>query len=156
MGDVIRYVLAVVLTAALLGASYAAIDQAAVQRSETQVERAIADVEAAAQSLAETEELPPPGADGPRRVVRVDLPADGFTTSPVETLTFDPVPGTGSTVVTYRFDGRATRTTVVDVPIRNAHRGVERIDLSGESGRLRIALELQSRTGSGPVVEATV
>jgi hypothetical protein len=153
---VIRYVLAIVLTAALLGASYAAIDQAAVKRSETQVERAIADVEAAAQSLAETEEVPPPGAEGPRRVVRVDLPAGGFTTDTVETLTFDPVPGTGSTVVTYRFDGRATRTTVVDVSIRNADSGTERVDLSGESGRLTIVLELRSRSESGPVVEATV
>jgi len=123
---VIRYVLAVVLTAALLGASYAAIDQVAVERSEAQIERAIADVEAAAQSLARAEEVPPPGVDGPRRVV------------------------------TYRFDGRSTRTTVVDVPIRSADSEGGSIDLSGESGRLTIVLELQSRDGSQPVVEAAV
>lgn len=152
----IRYVVAVVLTAALLGASYAAIDHAAVQRSEAQVERAIADIETAAESLVATEEQPPPGTDGPRRAVRVDLPTDGFTTATVETLVFDPDPGTGSTVVTYQFENRAARTTVVGVPIRNGATGTRTIDLSGESGRLTVLLELRPGADAGPVVEATV
>lgn len=152
----IRYVLAVVLTAALLGVSYAAVDHATVQRSEAQVERAIADLETAAESLVATEEQPPPGADGPRRTVRVDLPTDGFTTATVGTLVFDPDPGTGSTVVTYRFENRATHTTVIDVLVRNGATGPRTIDLSGESGRLTVLLELRPSAEAGPVVEATV
>jgi len=152
----IRYVLAIVLTVVLLTIGVAGVEYAADVRSEQQVASEIGTIEDAAVSLIENEAVPPPGHDGARRVVEIDLPANGYTTETVDRLVFERESGQSVTTVTYQFDGRAERTEIIEAPIETA--GPERrpFDLSGHSGSQTIHLELVANTDRTPVIEASV
>lgn len=152
----IRYVLAIVLTVAVLSIGMAGIDHAAAVRSEQQVDTQIAAIEAAAVSLVANDDVPPPGHPGPRRVVELDLPRDGRLSSAVDSLVVEPdrrlqnesvEVGDGSRAL-YQFDGRAKRVVSLDVRIRDALRDgtteTTVVDLSGETGQKTLVLELRS------------
>jgi len=152
----IRYALAVVLTTALLAIGMAGVQHAATVRSEQQVENQIAKIETAAVSLAEHDDVPPPGQPGPRRVVELDLPHNGFLSTAVESFTIEPdraaasddekaIVANGSTA-RFRFDGRADHAIALDTRIR-APRGeseTRAVDLSGERGTKTVILELRA------------
>ena len=89
----IRYVLAVVLTAALVGIGWAGLDHAAAVRSEQQVENQVAAIDAAAVSLLANDDPPATGQDGARRVLDLAFPHGGLTSNAVETLHIRPTAG---------------------------------------------------------------
>jgi hypothetical protein len=152
----IRYVLAVLLTTALLGVGFAALQEVAAVRGETQVEGEIADIERAAVSLLAHDDPAPAGENPPRRVLDLDLPSGGFASEPVETLVFEPVAGTNRTAVRYRFDGRSVSTVYLDAPLVNAADGPPTLNLSGSAGSRTVVLELLLDGDRRPVVQMTV
>lgn len=151
----IRYVLAVILTTAILGVAIVGVDEAGAIRGEMQVENQIAAVDQAANSLLENDDPPPRGQDGARRVVELDLPEDSLTSNPVQTLTFERQPGTNVTVVTYRFDGRSEQTEIIETPIENTNQGTTLLDFSGNTDSCVLILELRRDEHGIPVIEAT-
>lgn len=139
----IRYVLAVILTAALLAIGMAGVDHAATVRSEQQVETQVEEIESAVTELVETEEPTSPARDGARRVLELDLPDDDLTSKPVEVLRIRPDPG-GVSIVEYRVDGRINRTKYVDAIIENSNDGSSEVtDLSGQQGTVTLVLSLK-------------
>lgn len=134
----IRVVLAVALTVALVGVSAAGIDRAGAVATEESVRGDLAAVERAATSLLETEAVPPGGQPGPRRTVAVALPADSPTTAAVAYVSIER--GDTGSVATYRVDGRAERRLRFPVPIVCACEGPLVLEGSGER-RLRLTLE---------------
>jgi hypothetical protein len=151
----IRYALAVVLTTALLGIGMAGVEHASTVRSEQQVENQIAAIETAAVSLAEHDDVPPPGQPGPRRVVELDLPQNGFLSTAVGSFTIEPdrvstsddevVVANGSTA-RFGFDDRAAHAITLDVRIRTPRSESEApaVDLSGERGTKTVILALRA------------
>lgn len=79
-----RVVLSVLLAAALLGASMAAIESVRVTHAETQVGDALDELERAAASLAAENDPPPAGEPGPMRQLRLSLPTASWDTAPVD------------------------------------------------------------------------
>lgn len=152
----IRYVLAVLLTTALLGVGFAALQEVSAVRGETQVEGALVDIDRAAASLLAHDDPVLAGEGPPRRVFDLDLPSGAFASEPVETLVFEPVPGTNRTAVHYRFDGRSTNTVYLDAPLVNAAEGTTKLDLSGSAGSRTVVLELVFDGDREPVVQVTV
>lgn len=69
----IRVVIAVGLTVALFGAAMPAIDTAQVDRTERVLQADLQAIDAAATTLADEEELTPPGMAGPQRVQTITL-----------------------------------------------------------------------------------
>lgn len=146
----IRYVLAIVLTAALLGVAFSAVDRGARMQSDRQVESELVAIETAATSLLEDEQLPPGGEDGPRRIVEVELPAGGLLADPVATFVVSRLSGTERSVASYRVEGTARQRTVLDAPIVADDGGS--LDLSGRSGTVRLVLELRQDSDGLPIV----
>lgn len=139
----IRYVLAVVLTVALVGIGWAGLEHAAAVRGEQQVENAIAKIDEAAVSLVENDDPPAAGQEGPRRVVELDLPHDGLASERVETFHIRPGPRNVS-VAEYTFDGRAVHAVTIDAPIRDGNTNqTATADLSGETGSTMVVLTLE-------------
>lgn len=137
----IRYVLAVVLTVALVGIGWAGLERAAVIRSEQQVENQITRIDEAAVSLVDNDDAPPAGQGPPRRTVDLTFPHDGLTSESVDVLRIKPGPGNVS-VVEYAFDGRASHAVTIDARIRAA--GPTTVtDLSGETGTVTVVLSLR-------------
>lgn len=138
----IRYVLAVALATALLGVGLVALENGAAIRGETEVEGAVATVDRAAVSLFEHDDLAPTETDPPRRVVTLDLPTDGLTSTAVDRLVFERVKGSTVTVVRYSVDGRPPQRAVIDAPLVSADGAQDVVDLSDERGEHRVVLEL--------------
>lgn len=111
----IRYVVAVILTVAIFGLAFVALDHGAAMNSERIVEDDATDLESAVVSLYQEEELAPRGEPGPRRSVTIRLPSDSLTTAPVDHVIVEPV-GDNRTVVTFTVPERPRRTIVFDVP----------------------------------------
>lgn len=149
----LRYVLAVLLTVAILGIATVGVEKASTLRGESEVASAIATVDEAATSLLE-EDVPADGQAGPRRVVEIDLPSNGYAQSAPEWLEFTRVASRNVTRVTYQFDGRAEQTTLIHAPLVTEDR--ESFDLSGYTGEQTLLLELVVDDSGQPVVSVTV
>ncbi|WEL21585.1 hypothetical protein [Halorhabdus sp. BNX81] len=143
----IRYVLAIILTTALLGIGVAGVDHAATVRSEQQVENQIAKLETAAMSLLETEEPTPRGQKGPRRIVELDLPSAGFASKTVDTFRIRPDPR-GVSIIEYRVDERMTRTEHVEATIRNTDSSNGMTAFGDHTGTVTVALSLSQASDS--------
>lgn len=152
----IRYALAVVLTASLVAVGFAGVDHASTVRGEQQVESQIAEIERAAVSLIEHDDAPPTGQPGPRRVLELDFPHSGPFSASVDRFSIQPdverPVGNGSQPVVsagsmaqYTFDGRAQQTVVMDVRIRSPEQsGSRAVRFDGETGRQTVVLELRA------------
>lgn len=140
----IRVVLAVVLTLALLATSLPAIESARIDRTERVLQDDIAGVDDAAMDLRRTDEH----VDGPgaRRVVEIELPEHGWTAAGVEQVT---IPGNG-TPPSYRIAERPGRVVGTESKlVRPEDR--EPITLRNP-GRHRLLLTLSERDGERVVV----
>lgn len=137
----IRTVLAVVLSAALLAAAQPAVDHAAADRSEAQVRADLESLDAAAADLRATGEVTPSGP-GARRSVTVDLPRAGVGAAPVRRVVVSP------TNRTYRFRvaGRPAETVRGSVPVTT--RTGEPLVLRG-AGEHRLVLTLRGADDGG-------
>lgn len=147
----IRYVVAIVLTVALLGAGFAGLEYAASTKGDQQAAAAVSDIEQAAESLYHDDEAPPVGIDGPRRILEIDLPERSLTSNPIDFVELRRVGGEPLTVVEYRVEAGATHAETIDAPIVSESGGdVVTMDGTGTE-RLRLTLV---RDGNGhPVVE---
>lgn len=152
----IRYVVAVLLTTAVVGVGFTAIEEASAVRGETQLDGEIAAIERAAVSLLEHDDPTPGDATRARRVVDLDLPSDGFASSGVDTLVFEPRTGTNRTVVRYQIAGRAEKRLLLDAVLVSATAGERALDLSGRDGSLTLVLALVLDGSRTPVVQVTV
>lgn len=147
----IRYVVALVLAGTIVGMTVPALDHTARTTSEQSLEAEIDRLETAALSLAEHEAVGPESA-GPRRIVDLDLPADGLASDRVETVQFERI-GTETTRVTYAVSGGTERSRLLPVPIQHATGGS--VDLSNERGTVRIVVSLTIVDGDRVVTMAT-
>lgn len=152
----IRYVVAVLLMTVLLGLGFTAAAEVSVVRGETQVEGEIATIENAAVSLLANDDPVPGDENPPRRVIDIDLPAGGFASASVETLTFEPVTKADRTVVRYQFDGASERTVRIDAPLVNATPETDTVTLGGTTGSETLILELVVDEDREPVIQVTV
>lgn len=152
----IRYVLAIALATALLGLGFAALEEGAAIRGETETESAIAEIDQAAVSLVEHDDPVPGESDPPRRVVEIKLPDGSKTATAVDVLRFERVEDTASTIVHYHVDGRSKHQTVITAPLVSADAETDAIDLSNERGRQTVVLELVRDETQEPVVMVSV
>ena len=150
----LRYVLAVLLTVAVLGVAVVAVDHGTAVRGERQAVAAVAALDTAAVDLYENEALALAGGHPPRRAVEVTLPGAGYTSAPAEHISFERVPEQPHTRVTYRISGRAKRGHVVDAPLVRA--GESQFRLDGVTGPVTLVLRLVPDDDGRPVVSVTV
>lgn len=150
----IRYVLAAMLTVALLVVAVPAIDRGATTNTERAVDSSIADIDDAATSLVATEEVSPEGHPDPQRVVAVSLPKRSLTTTGVDHFEIVPNETADFSGVRYVLEGGTTRTAVIDERIvRDDAGGNEPVELGG-TGTVRLRLTLQADAEGDPIVVA--
>lgn len=146
----IRYVVAIILTVALVGVGLAGLDYAAGANSEQQVTGAVSNFEDSAVSLVQNEELPPRGYDGPQRYVTMNMPDRSLTKKPLTHFRIRRVEDRHS-VVTFRVGGRALQTETIDVPITNVTGG-DVVELAGGTDH-ELRLTLVRGEDDRPIVE---
>jgi hypothetical protein len=144
---VIRVVLAVLLTVALLAAVTPALEEGREARTAIHLDRVTDRIERAARSLRVHEDPTPPGVAGARRLVRFRLPTRSWTAAGASLW----IDGERD-LIGYRLDGRQPRLTRL--------RGVDlrtpdgRVVFEG-SKRYRLELSLVRSDGVGVVVART-
>lgn len=145
----IRYVVAIILTVALVGIGLAGVDYAANANSDQQVTASVTDLEDAAVSLLQDDELPPEGHVGPKRWVTIEMPDRSLTKKPVDHFEIRRIDDERS-VVRYRIGRGPAKTETMDVPITNVTGG-DVVELGGgRDHELRLTLV---RDGDGrPIV----
>lgn len=112
----IRVILAVACTIALVAASLPAIDDVRTERAEAAVETEIDRFDRAVAAAADADR-PRSDAPGAQRAVLIDLPAAGLSTAEIDRI----ILGVGSgRLVRYQVDGGTERTTTLSVPVRTA------------------------------------
>lgn len=150
----IRYVLAALLTVALLAVAIPAIDRGATMNTERAVDSSIADVDDAATSLVATEEVSPEGHPDPQRVVAISLPERSLTTTGVDRFEIVPNETADFSDVRYVLEDGTTRTAVIDERIvRRDPDGTEPVELDG-TGTVRLRLTLRADAEGNPIVVA--
>lgn len=132
----LRVLLAVAMTAALLAVSMPAVDTARIEHSNGRIATELTHVETTAAELAARNDPPPPGTDGARRELTLRLPEATVGSAGVERLVVRPATGTRPAVFEWRVaDGTAqvrhvTDTTLhVSEPLRFHEGGRHRIVL---------------------------
>lgn len=142
----IRVVLAVVLTTALLGVSFPVIDEARRDHTETTVETELREVERAATSLLTTDD---PAEDGARRIIEIRLPARSWSDAGVDAVTIGKSrAGNGGRLTWTAVGGRQQVRRLPDVPLRTDDGDSLGLEASG---RHRLVLSLDGNR-SDPVV----
>ncbi|MWV38673.1 hypothetical protein [Natrialba sp. INN-245] len=151
----IRYVLAVLLAVALLALSVPAIEHGATVSSERQIDHDVDEIDRAATSLVDHEDLPPDGHPPPQRVVPVSLPSDSLTSTPVDRFSIDRTSEQTSAVVV-ALEGENPRTTVIDAPIVYATPTENRsVELGGTATKTELLLRLETDPSGTNVVVVT-
>ena len=149
----IRYVLAALLAAALVGLAGAALDAGASETTERQLEMAIADVESAAVEL-DDEELSPAGHPDPQRVVELSIPTESLTTVGVSHLEIEPVADADASVVRYTLSDGTTGRLLVERRIVYREPTGDRSTEIGGAGTRRLRLVLRADEDGEPIVVA--
>lgn len=140
----IRVVLAVCLTVALLAAVTPAIDEGRATRTAIHLDGVVDRIEGAARSLRAHEDPTPPEMAGARRIVRFSLPARSWTAVGASLW----IDGEHDRIG-YRLDGRRTyRTRLRGLDLRTPN---GRVVVDGSS-RSRLELSLVRDDGVGVVV----
>ncbi|RQG93120.1 hypothetical protein EA462_02640 [Natrarchaeobius halalkaliphilus] len=151
----IRYVLAVLLTVALVALSVPAIEHGATVQSDRQVDGDVGAIERAAVSLIEHEELPPDGQPPPQRFVTVSLPDDSMTTTPVARFEIERT-SDHTSVVTVSLEDSSPRTIGIDAPIVYATAAENRsLELTGTGNEVSLLFYLDTDPAGERVVVAT-
>lgn len=142
---VTRYVLAVILSVAIVGIAMPAVDEAAADRSQSQVQTQVVKIKTAATSLVEHEEVGLKSESGGRRIVTVEFPRDSLTSKSVQYVRFNPKHALGFTTVTYEVKGHSPERTEIDAVIVSPDN--ESVEM-GKADQETIILTLK-RDGSG-------
>lgn len=159
----IRVVLGVLLAVALFGTTAHALDTAARDHGNAQVERAATQLTTAMADLRERETAVQAGEAGARRVVTVRLPEDDATTAPAAYLAIGGRPGADGAAdqapaVAWRVAGSHERTRhVTDVRVVGEGNGADTASRAGvlvleSPGTHHLALMLVEREGRETVV----
>lgn len=147
----IRTILAVLLTVAMVAVAVPAVDHAAGARGDQQAQATVADIEHAAKSLYVAEDAPPAGVTGPRRTISVSFPTDGLTVDAVSSFTIESV-AKERAVITYRVNGRQQKVVHVEAPLVGPDFGtVEYGEITGEH-RFQLTLQRHPKKGYPVVV----
>lgn len=134
----IRYVVAIILTVALVGVGLAGVDYAATANSDQAVTGGVTELEDAATSLLQDDELPPEGHLGPKRWVTIEMPDRSLTEKPVEHFEIRRIDD--HSVVRYRIGSGPAKTRTMNVPITNVTGG-DVVELGGgRDHELRLSL----------------
>lgn len=150
----IRYVLAVLLTIALLAVAMPALDRGSTMNTERAVDSSIAAIDDAATSVA-TEERSPAGHPDPQRVVKVMLPARSVTTTAVDHFEIVPHENGSFSQVRYVLEDGTTREAIIDERVVWLDPAdTEPIEFDGP-GEFELALTLHSDPNGDPIVVAS-
>lgn len=114
----IRVVVAVLLTVAIVGVSVPAIERGAMTNSENTVEQQVSKLSGASVSLVENEQVPPEGVRGPQRSVTLTFPADSLFSEPLSTFRIERQSANFS-ILRYRLESGATQQATIEAPIVN-------------------------------------
>lgn len=150
----IRYVVAILLTIAIVSIAAPAVDQAAIASSERVLSTNAAEIDRAATSLVKSEDVPPDGYPAPRRIVTVSLPAETETSVSVSRFEIERVTD-AHTAITYRVSGGETHVVTVDAPIVHATPRENRSLELGGSGVKSLVFTLEVDQRGDPVVVVT-
>lgn len=146
----IRYVTAVILAAALVAASFGGLDNVAATNSQNKMESEISKIETAAVSLMEDEELPPPGQEGPRRVVSLTFPDGSLGYESVRYFAITRIDQRESRI-SYHLESSTTHQRVVSAPIVDG-RGGGQFELAGDGDGIELTLTLKPDSSGNPIV----
>lgn len=142
----IRVVIAVVLTTAILGTALPAIDEARRDHSETAVQTELHRIEQAARRLLETDD---PTEDGARRTIPLSLPTKSWTDAGIDGVTVASAPNGSGGRLTWTVEGSTQRIDYLPaVPLRTPDG--KPLSLTS-AGRHRLVLSLDG-TRTDPVV----
>lgn len=144
----IRTVVAVLLTVAIVGVSVPALERGAGVNSENAVEAEIDKIGNAAESLYQNEQAPPEGVAGPQRTLSVNFPTDTLQSEPVKNVSI--LRRAEFSIVRYRIAGRTERQTTIDAPIVNNDR--ENTTVMTGGGKRDLRLELRKKNSTSFVV----
>jgi len=144
----IRTVVAVLLTVAILGVSVPALERGAGVNSENAVEAEITEIANAAESLYQNEQAPPEGVAGPQRTLSITFPEDTLQSEPVKNVSI--IRKDGFSLVRYRIAGRTERKKTIDAPIVNVDR--ENTTVMEGGGKRDLRLELRKKNSTSFVV----
>lgn len=154
----LRVVLAVVLSVALLGVTMPVVEDARAERTSHLAEGELSRLAERTIGLATTEETGPGGA--PRRVVTLSLPDGTFAAAPIDYVAIGGIPDCRPSrdtrygdVVAYRLQGGVTRVRQVPVDLRVVTEGrvLDDEDPLLLRGDARVTLSLVNRE-AGPTV----
>lgn len=150
----IRYVIVVVLTTAILGVGFAAVDYGAAVHGEREAATVIETIDQNAVNLYDRTDPPIDGNRPAQRTLDLEFPGGEFTSDGAGQLTFSRVKGWNLTEVTYRIPGRSTHTVLIEAPI---HRdGSESFDIAAYAGTVTVVLKLIESGDGSPVITLTV
>lgn len=150
----VRVAFTVALLVAVLAVSTAAIDAAAVHRSDTRARAVVDRLVSEARALAANNGAVPADAGPARRVVEVRLPAGGFASAELRSFDVGPPPDTNASAAVTQFAWRVeggTRHTVsvADLRVRPASGAADRV---AGGGTIEFVLRLVERDGRRVVV----
>jgi lipopolysaccharide export LptBFGC system permease protein LptF len=112
-----RYVIAVLLTAALVGIALPAINDATAAKSQEKAEAELLKIKHEAESLATHEEVISGGLSGGRRLVTVDLPGESETSQPIDSVNIRPHRDYRLTTISYSVEGQSSETIRIDAMV---------------------------------------
>ncbi|MFB6080905.1 MAG: hypothetical protein ABEJ81_07905 [Haloferacaceae archaeon] len=147
----IRVLLAVVLTVALAGVAFQAIERGRIDRTTTRLDAATDRLRRAASLLVARDDPTAVGVPGARRVVRIDLPERSLAAAPVASFAVNGSDGAAEPGGWVRYRVRGARPTRVHVPV-DLRTPDGPVVLDGE-GRRRLRLGLVADGGPAVVVE---
>ncbi|WP_049924013.1 DUF7311 family protein [Halopiger djelfimassiliensis] len=150
----IRYVLAVLLTVALLGLAGIAIDAGASDNTERELQTAISDIEEAAIELSEDEELSPANHPDPQRVVELSIPAGSLTTEGVSHFEIKPVDDNDASIAKYVLDDGTRNQEIIEQRIVYRDPADNRTTEINGTGTQQLRLVLLPDEDGNPVVVA--
>lgn len=150
----IRYVIAAVLTVAILGLALLAIDDGASETTEREILAEIAAIEAAATDLEATEELSPAAHPNPQRVVEISIPTRSLTREGVSHVQIEPVNDADASIVRYALDDGTRSREFLETRIVYRDPTDDRTTEIDGSGRRRLRLVLLPDENGDPVVVA--
>ena len=145
----IRTVVAVLLTVAIIGVSMPAVERGAMTNSQNTVEQQVSKLSKASESLVQNEQVPPEGVRGPQRSVTLTFPADSLFSVPLSKFRIERQPG-NLTVLRYRLEGGAGQQATIDAPIVNSE--FENTTSLGGTGEREYRLGLQRHNETSVVV----
>ena len=150
----IRYVVAALLTVAILGLAVLALDGGASETTEREMQAEIAAIEAAAIDLESTEELSPAAHPNPQRVVEVSIPTRSLTRAGVSRVEIEPVNGADASIARYVLDDGTRNQDLLEARIVYRDPTDNRPTEIDGNGRQRLRLVLLPDENGGPVVVA--